>query len=410
MAADRSVREPGAGLEVALVAARWAVLGAGFATWLGARLAVAFTGAAVNGGVERLAPRSRPAWPVASRRPRRGASGERAPGRVALLDVHRRRRGWPPWRSRRAGAGVAPGRRPGGGQRRRFGQRTEAREARPPTTSTRCRCRRSIPPTGGCCSGGCAARPAPRHRGPRPPPARRAAARRQGNRGSVALIGPTGSGKTALATSAIATWDGPVVAVSVKRDLYDTTAAARAGKGEIAVFDPGAATDLATARWSPLTSVTTSSGALRTGRALAQAIPRSGVTNADYWAKHGEKLLGAFMCLAGLSRLLQPPDGQAAVPGGRTWSTRRVGHRHGHRHRTDHQPDPQAGPRQAPAARGQADGPPRRHHVHRRRQGGPQDPLVDLRDRRPALDPWLEPSVAHSASDYPRPLYWSDDH
>ncbi|HRD99927.1 MAG TPA: hypothetical protein PLV68_01440, partial [Ilumatobacteraceae bacterium] len=30
-------------------------------------------------------------------------------------------------------------------------------------------------------------------------------ARRQGNRGSVALIGPTGSGKTALATSAIAT-------------------------------------------------------------------------------------------------------------------------------------------------------------------------------------------------------------
>src|SRR5207342_1690627 len=69
------------------------------------------------------------------------------------------------------------------------------------------------------------------------------AARRQGSRGSVALIGPTGSGKTALATSAIATWDGPVVAVSVKRDLYDATAAVRAGKGEIAVFDPGAVTN-----------------------------------------------------------------------------------------------------------------------------------------------------------------------
>src|SRR5207244_3700934 len=27
-----------------------------------------------------------------------------------------------------------------------------------------------------------------------------------------------------------------------------------------------------------------------------------------------------------------------------------------------------------------------------------------------ALDPWLEPSVAHSASDSPRPFYWSDDH
>ena len=77
--------------------------------------------------------------------------------------------------------------------------------------------------------------------------------------------------------------------MSVKRDLYDTTAAARAACGEIAVFDPGMATGLASARWSPLEAVTTSSGALRTGRALAQAI-LSGVTNADYWAKHGEKL------------------------------------------------------------------------------------------------------------------------
>ena len=56
------------------------------------------------------------------------------------------------------------------------------------------------------------------------------------------------------------------------------------------------ATGLASARWSPLEAVTTSSGALRTGRALAQAI-LSGVTNADYWAKHGEKL-GAFMGVA----------------------------------------------------------------------------------------------------------------
>ena len=129
------------------------------------------------------------------------------------------------------------------------------------------------------------------------------------------MIGPTGSGKTALAASALVTWDGPVVAVSVKRDLYDTTAAARAARGEIAVFDPGMATGLASARWSPLEAVTTSSGALRTGRALAQAIPRSGVTNADYWAKHGEKLLGAFMGVAGLSRLLRRAARRRAVPG-----------------------------------------------------------------------------------------------
>ena len=55
-------------------------------------------------------------------------------------------------------------------------------------------------------------------------------------------------GQDALASSALVTWDGPVVAVSVKRDLYDFTAAARAARGEIAVFDPGLSTGLASAR------------------------------------------------------------------------------------------------------------------------------------------------------------------
>ena len=132
------------------------------------------------------------------------------------------------------------------------------------------------------------------------------------------------------------------------------------------------------ARWSPLEAVTTSSGALRTGRALAQAIPRGGVTNADYWAKHGENLLGAFMCVAGLSRLLHAAGQTGAVPGVNmehiaTWVTH-----DGRRHRPGDQPDPQSRPRQAPTARGPADRPPRLDDVRRCRQGGPQDPLVDL--------------------------------
>ncbi|MCP3938239.1 MAG: hypothetical protein GY708_23060 [Actinomycetia bacterium] len=72
----------------------------------------------------------------------------------------------------------------------------------------------------------------------------------------------------------------------------------------MAVFEPGGATGLPTARWSPIAKVTTSSGALRTGAALAQAIPRSGVTSGDYWVKHGEKLLSAFMGVAGLAQIL----------------------------------------------------------------------------------------------------------
>ena len=169
------------------------------------------------------------------------------------------------------------------------------------------------------------------------------------------------------------------------------------------------ATGLPTARWSPLQAVTTSTGALRTGRALAQAIPKSGVTNADYWAKHGEKLLAAFMGVAGLSRLLRPAAGEAPYPLVNmehiaTWVTM-----------MSDATDPvinrilKAGldKRQPLEVRLIA------RHASTTfvgvGQGGPQDPLVDLLHRIHAIDPWLEPSVAHSATDDPRRTYASDD-
>jgi type IV secretion system protein VirD4 len=126
----------------------------------------------------------------------------------------------------------------------------------------------------------------------------------------VALIGPTQAGKTALLSSGMIGWDGPVVALSVKRDLYDVTASARSTRGEVAVFDPGASTGLPSARWTPLRGVATASGALRAGRALAAAIPTSGVQGGDYWAQQGEMFVSAYMALAGLSvRLPTAPDG-----------------------------------------------------------------------------------------------------
>ena len=205
------------------------------------------------------------------------------------------------------------------------------------------------------------------------------------------------------------TWDGPVVAVSVKRDLYDTTAAARSARGDIAVFDPGMATGLASARWSPLEAVTTSSGALRTGRALAQAIPRSGVTNADYWAKHGEKLLGAFMGVAGLSRLLQPPAGQAPYQAVNmehiaTWVTTMAD-----------ATDPvinrilKAGldKRQPLEVKLIA-----RHASVTFVGVGKEDHKIRssiYSTASHAIDPWLEPSVAHSATDDPRHSYSSSE-
>jgi type IV secretion system protein VirD4 len=161
-------------------------------------------------------------------------------------------------------------------------------------------------------------------------PMRGRAAARQGSRGSVALIGPTQSGKTTLLASAVVTWDGPVIVLSVKRDLYDITASARARRGELAVFDPGGSTKMSTARWTPLRGVNTASGALRAGRSLAAAIPSSGVTNSDYWAQQGQTFVSAYMALAGLSQLLQergesPLDSPLSIGQLKSWAFSQVG-------------------------------------------------------------------------------------
>jgi type IV secretion system protein VirD4 len=240
-------------------------------------------------------------------------------------------------------------------------------------------------------------------------PARgRRAVREQGDRGSVALIGPTRSGKTVLASAGIIGWDGPVVALSVKRDLYDTTAAARAGRGELAVFDPGGVTGLATARWTPLREVTTTSGARRAGRALAQAIPRNGVTGGDYWKSHGETLTSAYMSLAGLSQLLGPPAGAKPSPLaiGRlaSWAYLHVGVR-----------DPLVNDL---LRRGLADDQPlevrllARDALTKLMAFEGEDPKIRASiyaTARLAFEAWTEPAVAHSASLDPRDFYWSDE-
>lgn len=398
-------REPGAATDFAIILAGLTVMTAGTVVYAGARLSTVIAGGAVAGGLSE--------WLIVATRLARGRGPADAWGELAV-DLPGP---WLYWACTFAVFAVVVvfamllrrvWRRTAGPSRRtRFGQPTEAREARaadivPLVVGS------IEPPTGRMLLGRVAGRKtvlATEDRIRHPLEGKRA--RRQANRGSVALIGPTGSGKTALAASAIATWDGPVVAVSLKRDLYDTTAFARAERGEIAVFDPGGSTGMPTARWSPLERITSSSAALRTGRALAQAIPRGGVTNADYWAKHGEKLLGAFMAVAGLSRMLTKSEDDPPVISIEqlaTWVTTMAG-----------------------------DDDPTINHLIRVGLDRKQPRELRLLARHAAvtfgglakedhkirssiystaalaLDPWLEPSVAHSASQSARPHYWSED-
>lgn len=306
-------------------------------------------------------------------------------------------------------AGVWGWRRWSSPSRSRFGVPTDARVARPrdalPLTIPG-----SVPPTGRLLLG----RLAPH--GPmlatedreRHPAKGRRATNRQGDRGSVALIGPTRSGKTVLASAGIIGWDGPVVALSVKRDLYDTTAAARAGRGELAVFDPGGVTGLPSARWTPLRDVTTTSGAARAGRALAQAIPRNGVTGGDFWASHGETLTSAYMSLAGLSQLVGGEEDEPREPLtiGRlaTWAFMHVGIT-----------DPIANKL---VRLGLADDKPlevrllAKDAMTKLMAFEGEDPRIRASiyaTARLAFEAWTEPAVSHSASLDPRAFYSADE-
>ena len=129
---------------------------------------------------------------------------------------------------------------------------------------------------------------------------------RQGDRGSVAVIGPSRSGKTANVVSGLLDWGGPAVVVSVKRDLIDASRDIRSRVGETRVFDPSGVSGIepkGLARWTPLRVAGTPRGAQKAAAALAASIPRSGVDGgADYWVKQAEILLTGLLGTAALDQ------------------------------------------------------------------------------------------------------------
>jgi len=124
---------------------------------------------------------------------------------------------------------------------------------------------------------------------------------RRGDRGAVALVGPSRSGKTTAAVAGILEWDGPAVLSSVKADLLATTRGWRSTRGEVRVYDPTSSTVPrgASASWSPLQQAGTVVGAQRAARALCDAAPRGGVEGGmDFWLAQAEILLSGLLFVA----------------------------------------------------------------------------------------------------------------
>jgi type IV secretion system protein VirD4 len=125
----------------------------------------------------------------------------------------------------------------------------------------------------------------------------RRARRRQGDRGAVALIGPSRSGKTTAAIAGILEWTGPAVLASVKTDLLAATIHWRAEQGKVRVFDPTSCTGQEPSSWSPLRDAKTVQGAQRAARVLADTAPGS-VEDDAFWTSQCEILLFALLFVA----------------------------------------------------------------------------------------------------------------
>lgn len=124
---------------------------------------------------------------------------------------------------------------------------------------------------------------------------------RRGDRGAVALVGPSRSGKTTAVVAGILEWDGPAVLSSVKADLLAATQGWRSTLGDVRVYDPTSSTvpKGTRARWSPLQQAGTVVGAQRAARSLCDAAPRGGVEGGmDFWLAQAEILLSGLLFVA----------------------------------------------------------------------------------------------------------------
>ncbi len=123
-------------------------------------------------------------------------------------------------------------------------------------------------------------------------------------RASLAVVGPTGCGKTAgFAIPALLEWSGPVLATSVKADLLDASLHHRRARGKVWVYDPAGVSGQAGAQWSPLDACATWPGALQVAASLTEAAApaREGAADSDYWYAQARKALAPHLHAAALT-------------------------------------------------------------------------------------------------------------
>jgi type IV secretion system protein VirD4 len=118
---------------------------------------------------------------------------------------------------------------------------------------------------------------------------------------SVLVVGPSQSGKTSgLVVPALLEWEGPALCTSIKSDVVNDTHVARAGRGDVRVFDPTGATLLPPAPWSPICGAGSWEGARRMAARLLSLGEHSSARSADeaFWRPAGARYLAPLLLAA----------------------------------------------------------------------------------------------------------------
>jgi hypothetical protein len=119
---------------------------------------------------------------------------------------------------------------------------------------------------------------------------------------SIIIVAPPRAGKTGLLADLVLHFRGPVVATSVKSDIYELTSGIRAGRGPIAVFNPQAVSDLpSTFAWSPVAGCADPEVAARRAEAFTGAISVKGTEHEDFWAQQASEFFRAALMAADLA-------------------------------------------------------------------------------------------------------------
>ena len=118
----------------------------------------------------------------------------------------------------------------------------------------------------------------------------------------VLVMAPPRTFKTAFLADVILRYPGPVITATTKADVHSLTAAVRARRGPVHVFNPQHIGDVpSTFSWSPVAGCEDPATAVRRADAFAFAVSREGVEDGTFWSAKASDYLRGYFCAAALA-------------------------------------------------------------------------------------------------------------